>query len=314
MSRKTAHEHDELVERAARALLSRAANKRNVNVALLAKHLRQILEKYLLRDEPQPKAKVVTDFFDSIRADELCLVLACEAGDEAAWNDLMKIYGATVRAAARSASSNNEEAEELAQSIWAELYGLRQNDEGKRTGKLGYYSGRGSLGGWLRAIVAQLAVDRHRRTSRFVQTEDDADFDRLSDENAEHKSFAVNRAVDPERTLAAERATRDLQSALREVINRLSAEDRLLVKLYYFDDLPLREAGKVLGVHEATASRRLQRVHAEVRSGVEEALTSQYGWTSEETAQLFSDAEAHVEFDLRSLFAPGRISSEERKQ
>ncbi len=314
MSRETASEHDELVESAARALLARAANRRHVSVAPLAKRLRQILEKYLLRDEPQPQAKVVTDFFDSIRADELCLVVACEAGDEAAWNDLIETYGATVRAAARSASSNNEEAEELAQSIWAEIYGLRQNDEGKRTGKLGYYSGRGSLGGWLRAIVAQLAVDRHRRTSRFVQTEEDADFDRLSEENAEHRSFAVARTLDPERTLAAERAARDLQAALREVISRLSAEDRLLVKLYYFDDLPLREAGKVLGVHEATASRRLQRVHAEVRSGVEETLTSQYGWTLEETAQLFSDAEAHVGFDLRALFAPGRISSEKRKQ
>ncbi len=314
MSRKAASEHDDLVERATRALLARAANKRHVSVAPLAKRLRQILEKYLLRDEPQPQAKVVTDFFDSIRADELCLVVACEAGDEAAWNDLIETYGATVRAAARSASSNNEEAEELAQSIWAEIYGLRQNDEGKRTGKLGYYSGRGSLGGWLRAIVAQLAVDRHRRTSRFVQTEEDADFDRLSEENAEHRSFAVARTLDPERTLAAERAARDLQAALREVISRLSAEDRLLVKLYYFDDLPLREAGKVLGVHEATASRRLQRVHAEVRSGVEETLTSQYGWTLEETAQLFSDAEAHVGFDLRALFAPGRISSEKRKQ
>ena len=314
MSRKRASGHDELAERAARALLARAANKRNVGVAPLAKRLRQILEKYLLRDEPQPGAKVVMDFFDSIRADELCLVLACEAGDEAAWNDLMENYGATVLAAARSASSNNEEAEELAQSIWAELYGLRQNDEGKRAGKLGYYSGRGSLGGWLRAIVAQLAVDRHRRTSRLVQTEEDGDFDRLNEENAEHNSFAVNRTLDPERTLAAERARRDLQLALRQVIARLPAEDRLLVKLYYFDDLPLREAGKVLGVHEATASRRLQRVHAGVRSGVEEALTTQYGWTREETAQLFSDAEAHAEFDLRSLFAPSQISTEKRKQ
>lgn len=313
MSRKVVSEQDALVEKAAGRLLARAANNRAIEISLLTERLRQILEKYVLRDEPQPAAQAVNDFFERLHADELCLALACEQGSETAWNDLMSEYGATVRAAARSASSNGAEAEDLAQSIWAELYGLRENAEGKRTGKLGYYSGCGSLGGWLRAIVAQLAVDKHRRTSRFVQTEEDADFDRLHNESAKFESYPASRTIDPEHKLAAERAARDLQSALRRVINRLSAEDRLLIKLYYFDELRLREAGSVLGVHEATASRRLQRAQAEVRGGVEEVLASEHGWTPEEIARLFSNAEANVEFDLRALFASNQTSGERQQ-
>ncbi|MBA2340674.1 MAG: sigma-70 family RNA polymerase sigma factor [Pyrinomonadaceae bacterium] len=314
MSRKAVSpEQDELVEKAARSLLARAVNNRAVEIRLLTERLRHILEKYLLRDEPQPTAQAVSDFFARIHADELCLVLACEQGNETAWSYLINEYGATVRAAARSASSKGAEAEDLAQSIWAELYGLRENAEGKRAGKLGYYSGCGSLGGWLRAIVAQLAVDKHRRTSRFVQTEDDTEFDRLNDESAKLEGYAIGHTTDPENKLAAKRAGRDLQSALRQVINHLSAEDRLLIKLYYFDDLRLREAGSILGVHEATASRRLQRVQAEVREGVEKVLGSEHGWRPEEITRLFSDAEANVEFDLHSLFASNQTPSEGQK-
>ena len=84
------------------------------------------------------------------------------------------------RSAARSASSNEDAAEDLAQSIWAELYGLRTRKDGKPASKLAYYSGRGSLAGWLRAVVAQLAVDVFRKQSRLVQTEEDTDLDRLA--------------------------------------------------------------------------------------------------------------------------------------
>ena len=68
--------------------------------------------------------------------------------------------------------------------------------------------------------------------------------------------------LNPEVEVSDKRASADLQKALAASIGHLSDEDRLLVKLYYFDGLKLREAGAILGVHEATASRRLTRIHA----------------------------------------------------
>jgi RNA polymerase sigma-70 factor (ECF subfamily) len=288
-------------------LIARATNARSLNVEALMARVRATLDKYLLAGgAPEPSAEAVNQFIDGLHADDLCLVVACERGDEAAWRELVEKYGATVRSAARSASSHEELAEDLAQSIWAELYGLRVRDGGKGrpTGKIAYYSGRGSLGGWLRAVVGQLAVDQHRKTSRLVQTEEDADFDRLAQDAQRHmgegRSVQVA-ALDPEQALAQERAARDVEEALARAIKELEAEDRLLVKLYYFDGLRLREAGVVLGVHEATASRRLARVHTEIRQRVEAILIKEHGWTRDEAARSLAEAAAHLDADLQVM-------------
>jgi RNA polymerase sigma factor (sigma-70 family) len=191
--------------------------------------------------------------------------------------------------------------------VWAELYGLRERDDGTPTGKLAYYSGCGSLGGWLRAVVGQLAVDRHRRTSRLVQTEEPADFDRAAQglhAGAEHEGWRAPAPPDPERALADAEAGRAVERALMRVLTELDGEDRLLVKLYYFDGLRLKEAGAVLGVHEATASRRLTKLHAEIRRRVEAILTGEQRWTREETARTLAEAaRMQTDADMRALLA-----------
>ncbi len=78
-------------------------------------------------------------------------------------------------------------------------------------------------------------------------------------------------------------------------------EDRLLVKLYYFDNLRLREAGAVLGVHEATASRRLTRIQTDLRKRVGEILIGERGWTKAETESSFAEVGQHLDTDVEAL-------------
>ena len=294
---------DELVAAGAERLLSRAAECYSVNAAALVPRVKAALDKYLLRDIPDAAARAVADFIDQIQADDLCLAIACELGDAVAWNDLVERYSPTVRSAARSAAGNEDAAEDVAQSIWAELHGLRTRADGRPTSKLAYYSGRGSLAGWLRAVVAQLAVDQHRKQSRFVQTEEDGDFDRLSGANLDGKEAATSAGMpmNPESELASKRERTAMEKALAQSISEMGDEDRLLVKLYYFDNLRLREAGAVLGVHEATASRRLTRVHAELRRRVEQILMEQRGWTKSETETSFAALGLQLESDIELL-------------
>jgi RNA polymerase sigma-70 factor, ECF subfamily len=293
----------ELIKEGARRLLARSTNARGLDANLLAPRLCASIDKYILRDDPAAEPLKINKFLDGLHADDLCLVIACERGDQDAWSDLFEGYGTTVRSAARSASSNEAMADDVAQSIWADLHGLKIREDGKPAGKLAYYSGAGSLGGWLRAVVGQLAIDQHRRQSRLVQTEEDGDLERLA-HNPGRDSDGLNpfhSAPGPEESLATEMASADVEKALARVLTELDNEDRLLVKLYYFDGLRLREAGAVLGVHEATASRRLTRIHTEVRERVESILMKEHGWTKLEATRSLAEIATHLQTEVEPM-------------
>ena len=86
------------------------------------------------------------------------------------------------------------------------------------------------------------------------------------------------------------------------------------MKLYYFDGLRLKEAGAVLGVHEATASRRLTRVHAELRQGVESVLLNEKGWTKSETDDAFSELVVGLETDIERLLAADNMLTKKENE
>ena len=294
-----------LLNEGAARLLARATDNRSLNRESLAPRISAAVEKYVLRNDPQTPNEEISKFIDEMQADDLCLIIACERGDESAWNDLVERFTATVRSAARSASANEDAAEDLAQSIWAELYGLRTRKDGMPASKLAYYSGRGSLAGWLRAVVAQLAVDVFRKQSRLVQTEEDTDLDRLARETQVSEGQPVLVGVpNPEESMSNRFAQADMQQALNKAAQELPAEDRLLVKLYYFDNLRLREAGAVLGVHEATASRRLTRIQTDLRKRVTKILIDERGWTQSETEKSFAEVAQHLDADLETWAKP----------
>src|SRR5690242_1622065 len=211
-------------------MLARASDNRALTREALAPRITSAVEKYLLKDDPDTPHAEITKFIDEMQADDLCLIIACERGDENAWTELVERFTATVRSAARSVSANEDAAEDLAQSIWAELYGLRTRKDGMPASKLAYYSGRGSLAGWLRAVVAQLAVDMFRKQSRLVQTEEDTDLDRLARDAQMGDGQPVLAALPtPEESMSNRFAQADMQQALKKAVQELSAEDRLLV-------------------------------------------------------------------------------------
>ena len=311
MNRKAEEIEKTLAANAAR-LLARASDTYAISLETLVPRIRAAVEKYLLRDKADSSLAELDEFVDKLQAEDLCLIVACEQGNEKAWTDLVTRFGSTVRSAARSVSANEEGAEDLAQSIWAELHGLRIREDGKPASKLAYYSGRGSLAGWLRAVVGQLAVDQHRKQSRLVQTEDDADFDRLLQKEGPSWSGHVE-SFNPEIEASDKHASADLRKALAASIGHLSDEDRLLVKLYYFDGLKLREAGAILGVHEATASRRLTKIHADLRTNVEASLKEEHGWTRPETERAFSEIALHLEADIEPMLVSETMVKSERE-
>ena len=297
--------HQQAVDEAISFLMARAADLRGLASTDLQPRVEKALGKYLLNDNPDPGHNDIKQFVDEIRADDLCLIIACEKGDEKAWEYLVANFDSTVKSAARKISQNNDDAEDLASSIWAELYGLRQDAEGNKKSKLAYYSGRGSLAGWLRAVVSQLAVDEYRKQSRFVQVEENREFENLAEESSNNSDNhnIVHHADNPEELLTAEQTSRDVSLALKEAVAALNAEDRLVMKLYYFDDLRLKEIATMFGYHEATASRKLVRIQSDIRKSVEKKLRTQHGWNESEVKRYLSETASKLGISVEKLFA-----------
>ena len=293
------------IDEATWSLISRAENPRRLSAADLQTRIVAALEKYLFKDNENASDADVKNFVDEIRADDLCLIIACEKGDETAWSDLVKSFDSTVKSAARRYAKNAEDAEDLAGSIWAELYGLKRDANGNVKSKLAYYSGRGSLAGWLRAVTNQLAVDQFRKESKFVQIEEAREFENLANESAANSENAklVHGSDNPEESFSVKQTQRDVSDALKQAIEELEAEDRLILKLYYFDDLKLKDIGTVLGFHEATASRKLVRIQTNVRKSVERILQTRHGWQREEVAHHLADAASKLGVNFEKMLA-----------
>ncbi|MGH9752646.1 MAG: sigma-70 family RNA polymerase sigma factor [Blastocatellia bacterium] len=244
----------------------------------------------------------ISHCISNLRAGELCLAIACEKGDEAAWLVFDSEYRRAMQGAARALTKDEAEAEDLIQFVFGELYGVRLDGD-RRLGKLAHYSGRGSLGGWLRAVVYQAFIDRKRQTSRFEQVEEAAEFDRLANEAAAHVNGRLSVPISQPDDIEDTRLRQATEEAMTQAFAEIEARDRLLLNYYYFDDLTLREIGLMMGVHEATISRWLAKAQREIKRKTEEILQRGYGLRRAEVAECLQIA-ARAEIDVRRLMAP----------
>jgi len=196
------------------------------------------------------------EFCRGLRLEELALARACAAGHERAWDVFLSRYREKLYDAARSITREDSSARELADSLYADLYGTETRN-GRRTCKLNYYTGRGSLEGWLRATLAQEYVNRYRRRQREVS---------LEEKTEAGAQFA---AADPPVQSAADPR---LVGATDAVLAALGVEERFILASYHLDGRTLAEIARTLGVHESTVSRKLEKVVRTVRERITDEL------------------------------------------
>ena len=239
-----------------------------------ARSLNEIAVKYLPAGSTEADVLV---FCRGLRLEELALARACAAGHERAWEVFLTRYREKLYDAARSITREDGSARELADSIYADLYGTETRD-GRRACKLNYYTGRGSLEGWLRATLAQEYVNRYRRRRREVS---------LEEKTETGAQFA---AADPPAQPVLDPR---LAQATDAVLAALAAEERFILASYHLDGRTLAEIARTLGVHESTVSRKLEKVVRSVRKGITDTLI-QLGMSR-------GQAEEALETDVRDV-------------
>jgi RNA polymerase sigma-70 factor (ECF subfamily) len=234
---------------------------------------------------------------DASHAADLELACRCAAGEPAAWDRFVLEYRPVLYRAA-DALDRSGGARELADSLYAELYGLKEAGR-ERQSLFRYFSGKSSLATWLRAVLAQRYVDRLRTQRRLepLPPEDRAEV--LPSRASGRPEHVEGRApADPERG----RHLDLMQEALGRAVARLAAKDRLRLACYYVQELTLAETGRLLGEHEATVSRQLARARRAIREAVERELRDQHGLTEVQVEEcVASVADDPGPLDLRPL-------------
>ena len=229
-------------------------------------------------------------YLESLHLEDLALVAACLGGRDAAWEHLVSVYRRDLRQAARAIAG--EFGVEMADTIFAELYGLDEQD-GERRSLLRYFHGRSRLSTWLRTVLAQRHVDR-LRAERRLEPLDETTLEARAE-------VGENRSDPPEPH--RDRYVAAFRSALAAAVSALEAGQRQRLAWYYAHRLTLAEIGRLLGEHEATVSRKLERARRDLRSSVERALRQRHHYSDAEVARCLELGLTPAEADIGRFFA-----------
>src|SRR5712664_4985402 len=239
------------------------------------------------------------DYLGALHLEDLALATACAEGGEAAWDHFFTTYRAYLRAAAAAilrCKAGSAEACDLADSLFSELYGLG-GGKGAERSLFRYFHGRSSLKTWLRAVLAQRHIDSIRAGRRFEELgEDDT-----GDGRPRTVLGPQMHPGDPHRERYIASFTRALQTALE----RLEPKEKERLRLYYAEEKTLAEIGRLLGEHESSVSRHLDRVRRDLRGAVETILRRGFGAPNGSAVQAgLSDPEIALCFEYCAEDAP----------
>ena len=242
-----------------------AAARWGLTLDRFARSLERSATKRFARESP-PRQKL-EDYLAALHLEDLALATACAAGCEPAWEHFFSTYRQYLYSAAAAITGRprgDPYAAELADSLYATLYG-RETTLG-RVSLFNHFHGRSKLSTWLRAVLAQRYVDVLRQEKRLEGLGDDQAFEKVLP--PKHKTEWE--PGDPRRARYLEL----LAAALRQAIASLDPLDRTRLLSYYLEDLTLAEIGKAMNEHEATVSRKLERVRRELKDKVITLLKS----------------------------------------
>jgi RNA polymerase sigma-70 factor (ECF subfamily) len=205
--------------------------------------------------------------------EELRLVAALRARDEAAFAELIERYHPSLVRLAMSFVSSRAVAEEVAQEAWVGV--LKGIDR---------FEGRSSLRTWIYRILTNTAKTRAQREARSIPFaalggEDEAavDPDRFLPAGNRHAggwaSFPRRWDELPEEGLIGG----ETQAVIREAIERLPHNQGEVIRLRDVEGFPSAEVCELLSVSEANQRVLLHRARSKVRAALETYLEGGVG-------------------------------------
>jgi len=276
--------------------------------------VRVAVDKYLVGPTAQeagggvsPSVEDLRQFIGELQSTDLYLALSCARGNEHAWWDFDREYRQYIERIARHLASAANEAEEVMDSVYVELYGTRVV-EGVRLSKFATYTGRGSLRGWLRTVVWHAVVDLHRARHDEISIDDWSEKGGETHDRPGWRAEARGGEGAMLEGIVRERYRKATVTALDNALAELDDHEKLLLLYYHVEGLKLREIARLVEepvsplrrwfqrqskrrtsapearVHESTVMRWLEKVYSKVLQSFRAQLQERGGLKGEEVA------------------------------
>lgn len=190
--------------------------------------------------------------------EEAKFVARLVARDEAAFNELVVAYERRVFALVFRMIGRREEAEDLAQEVFVQVFKA-----------IDQFRGESKLSTWIFRIAVNLCKNRAKYLSRRRSGEQDDVHemaDRMSGDGG--KGVTVGDIARPDEMLEGVQLERIVKRAIAEV----DADFREVLILRDVEDMSYDEIAQVTGLAEGTVKSRIFRARAQLRALVEKAL------------------------------------------
>jgi RNA polymerase sigma-70 factor (ECF subfamily) len=161
--------------------------------------------------------------------------------------------------------------------------------EGERS-PLASYSGRGSLGAWLRLVTVRAALKALRTSKDAAGDPEDID-------------VAVP-GGDPELAYLKAAFAAEFKATLAQAIEALSVRERNLLRQSILDGLTIDQLGTLYRVHRATAARWIADVRTKVLDEVRARLMTRLKLDADELESVMRLARSQLDVSVHRLLLP----------
>ena len=174
---------------------------------------------------------------------EADLVKRCVAGENLAWESLLRAHSRKLYNLCYRFTGRTVEAEDLTQEIFIKVF------QTMRT----YNATQGTFPTWLNRVARNHLVDHYRRTKK----------DRVTS-SLEDEVGGVEEKPSPSLEPTARVEARERKELLQQALEKLSPDMREAVILRDLQDLDYLEIAQILGVPEGTVKSRINRGRLEL--------------------------------------------------
>jgi RNA polymerase sigma factor (sigma-70 family) len=206
------------------------------------------------------------EYLNAAALADVYLAAACDAGDERAWEALLKALRTRLEGCAVRRGASAAEAQAVVQDLLGDL--ARPPPSGGSRTLLGTFDGTGSLFGWT-AIVLSRRLAARSRERRFESLETVAPALRVGS--------GTPTGSPPERTppgaVADAETERRFRAALAAAWEGLTGQERLALVWKHRDGLTQRRIADLLGVVESRVSRIVSEAVDRLAAGVRAVLS-----------------------------------------